>query len=266
LETIRKNRNGQTGAQPTVEVLNPDGTSPVVLVCEHASNVVPEEFGGLGLSAQALQSHIAWDPGAMDVAAEISKILDAPLVHQTVSRLLYDCNRPPEAASAVPAKSEIFDIPGNMDLDDAARAQRIDMFYRPFEKTLSDPLDMRTAWRRPPVIVTIHSFTPVFEGKRRNVGIGVLHDEDTRFADAVLGALEVSEGIVVARNQPYGPADGVTHTLVAHGLSRGLLNVMIEMRNDLLSSKNEQKDIARQIATAVMSALGTPRIVVGDGH
>ena len=79
--------------------VNENGTSPIVLVCEHASNLLPKSLGTLGLSDEDLQRHIAWDIGAEATARTLAKLLDAPLILQRYSRLVYDCNRPPEADS-----------------------------------------------------------------------------------------------------------------------------------------------------------------------
>lgn len=248
----------------TVGVHNRAGRSNIVLVCEHATYLIPPEFNHLGLSPDLRQSHIAWDPGALGVAEALSKLLDAPLVAQNVSRLLYDCNRPPEAADAVPEISEVHAIPGNRDLTGRQRAERAERFYAPFGKTLAAVLDERARNNALPVLVTIHSFTPVFKGVRRAVEVGILHDTDARLADAVLAAAteaefteaEFSEAeFSIARNQPYGPADGVMHTLKVHGQSRGLLNVMIEIRNDLVCDEKHQGQMAAWLAAVLERAL-----------
>ena len=85
----------------------------IILVCEHASNVVPEPWGTLGLTRAQLEAHIAWDPGALGLARGLSRRLDATLIHAPVSRLVYDCNRAPDMPGAMPLRSEIHDIPGN---------------------------------------------------------------------------------------------------------------------------------------------------------
>lgn len=221
-------------------VLRPHGQSPVLLICEHAVADIPEEFENLGLGAKDLNSHIAWDPGAFDTARGLSDRLNAPLVFSTVSRLVYDCNRPPSAESAIPAQSETTPVPGNANLSDAERSARVARFYHPFETLLAKTLDTRPA---PSVLVTIHSFTPVYRGKPRSVEIGILHDRDSRFADALL---QVADGYAIERNAPYGPEDGVTHTLCHHALPRGFLNVMIEIRNDLIATP---EDCARMADT-----------------
>ncbi|WP_088633705.1 N-formylglutamate amidohydrolase [Phaeobacter sp. 22II1-1F12B] len=204
--------------------------APVLLVCEHASCDFPEEFGDLGLSDEVRQSHVAWDPGALALSRQLAAALQAPLVFGQVSRLLYDCNRPPEAQDAIPAKSEIYEIPGNMGLSDEAKAERVSRIYDPFcaamDKALEDV--------QPAMMVTVHSFTPVYFGAKRDVEIGILHDEDTRLADALLEELAGAPH-KVERNQPYGPQDGVTHSLKRHAMSRGIANVMLEIRNDLLN-------------------------------
>jgi predicted N-formylglutamate amidohydrolase len=242
-------------ANEVVGVTNPSGEGDFLIVCEHASKFIPAGFGNLGLDDAALSSHIAWDPGALAVSEAMSSLLDAPLVAQRVSRLLYDCNRPPNSESAVPAVSEIYQIPGNAGLSAAERQARVDRFYVPFRDTLSASLDRRIKSGRAPAIITVHSFTPVYKGVRRETGLGILHDTDARFADALLETTKAGTDLVIHRNRPYGPEDGVTHTLVEHGVSRGLLNVMLEIRNDLIKDSASQAAMARWLSRCVAEAL-----------
>jgi len=238
----------------TVSVIGPDGAGPVVLACEHASRFIPQEFAGLGLDDAALGSHIAWDPGALPVARLMAERLDAPLVAQNVSRLVYDCNRPPEAPSAMPARSEVHDIPGNSGLTEAERRRRTQEYYVPFVDALSSTLD-RVSRAGPPVLVTIHTFTPVYAGVRRDVEIGILHDTDARLADAILAECAQDRQYEVRRNEPYGPEDGVTHTLIVQALPHEILNVMIEVRNDLVADEAGQRDVASYLLERLGRAL-----------
>lgn len=238
-----------------VEVTNPSGTGDFVLVCEHASNFIPAELHNLGLDRDAINSHIAWDLGAFRVAQEMSSILDAPLVAQRVSRLVYDCNRPPEAQSAMPAESEIYKIPGNSGLSATARRARTRRFYLPFREALAACLDRRAEAGRTAVLVTVHSFTPVYKGVRRHLDIGILHDADARFADALLKVMEAETKFVVRRNAPYGPQDGVTHTLIVHALPRGLQNAMLEIRHDLIADPVSQRAMAERLSGCLTRAL-----------
>jgi predicted N-formylglutamate amidohydrolase len=235
-------------------VLNPDGTSQIVLVCEHAGRVIPNSLGTLGLAAADRERHFAWDIGAEGVARRLSAILDAPLILQRYSRLVYDCNRPPESADAMPAIGELTRIPGNEGLGAADRLERIEAVYRPFHAAVSQVLDARAAARVPTILATIHSFTPVFKGNRRSLHLGILHDRDSRFADLVLRQLAQSSDIMVRRNEPYGPQDGVCHTLNLHAGARGLLNVMIEIRNDLITTDKGQQEWAERLATTLQGA------------
>jgi predicted N-formylglutamate amidohydrolase len=241
-------------AAGVVEIVNPQGAGGVVVVCEHASNFIPPEYHDLGLGKAERISHIAWDPGAMAVARELSARLNAVLIAQRISRLVYDCNRPPEAPSAVPEKSEIHRIPGNAGLDPAERRARAEAVYFPFRAVLSATIDQHVATGRSPAIVTIHSFTPVFRGVRREVEIGLLHDVDSRLVDAML-ARDGAPGFEVRRNEPYGPADGVTHTLIDQALPRGLANVMIEIRNDLIADGGDQQRFGALLADWIAGAL-----------
>lgn len=243
-------RYAQTGGE-AARVLRGGGAGGVVLVCEHASNHIPPGYGALGLTPQDLERHIAWDPGALAVAERLSERLDAPLVAGLASRLLFDCNRPFDAPDAIPALSEVFEIPGNRGLSPAARAERVRRFHDPFRAVLTAVLDEV----RPRALITLHSFTPVYHGRPRAVEIGVLHDTDSRLADAMLDLAPQWTQALVARNAPYGPEDGVTHTLRAHALPRGLPNVMLEIRNDLLTTPEAQHGIADMLAGWIGAAL-----------
>ncbi len=225
-----------------VAVENAAAKGDVLLVCEHASATVPEKYGTLGLTADVLSSHIAWDPGALAVSRLLSQKLDATLVYQRFSRLIYDCNRPPESSSALAVMSGIHDIPGNFDLDDAEKFARTSALYVPFHDRVDAIIAERQANGQKTVVVTVHSFTPVYHGRFREVEVGILHDTDSRLADAMLRS--AAAGIDVRRNEPYGPDDGVTHTLRLHALPDGFLNVMIEIRNDLIATADDQSAMA----------------------
>ncbi|MCB1423507.1 MAG: N-formylglutamate amidohydrolase [Nitratireductor sp.] len=239
--------------ESVVSTYNPTGASPVLIVCEHASNHIPESFHDLGLTDDVAVSHVAWDPGAGQVAKYLADLVDAPCLLSGVSRLVYDCNRPPDAPDAIPAKSEIHRIPGNEGLGSAERARRVAGYYMPFKRALENEVS------KLPVdgaLVTVHSFTPVYFGKPREVELGILHDADSRLADAMLAVLPGFCDLNVQRNEPYGPQDGVTHTLKQHGLANGLLNVMIEIRNDLLRSNEQCSAISQLLAEALQAAIG----------
>ena len=234
-----------------VTVANAVGSSSVVLVCEHASNAIPARFHGLGLSTDDRKSHAAWDPGALGVAQSLSRHLDAPLVSSRISRLVYDCNRPPEAPDAMPERSEVIDVPGNKGLSASDRNERVETFYRPFRAALSRTIEQVSR----PIVVTVHSFTPVYHGELRTVEIGVLHDSDARLADAMLQTVDAHTSAKVQRNKPYGPQHGVTHTLKEHAIKGGHLNVMLEIRNDLIESTEQQETLAAMIAGWLVDAV-----------
>ena len=243
--------------QAAIEVVNQGGEGPFVLTCEHATNEIPEEFGNLGLDDALLEKHIAWDPGARPVAEALARLVDGPLIMPRVSRLVCDCNRPHGSVDATPARSEIYEIPGNRDLTPEERETRARRFYEPFREAVEDTLRHRLQSGGTAILVTIHSFTPIFKGKERDIQLGILHDADSRLADAMLDIVEKEAELIVGRNQPYGPEDGVTHTLRIHALPLGLLNVMIEIRNDLLPDCSAQTGMARRLAGYLKEALAS---------
>lgn len=258
-ELRRADSDGAAEPAGSVELINAGGTGPVVLACEHASNHIPDEFGGLGLVAEARSSHIAWDPGARAMGLHLSKSLDAPFVASRISRLVYDCNRKLEAADAIPALSEIYEVPGNANLSEAQREARWRLCHEPFHAKLAETI-LRAG--RNAVLVTLHSFTPLYHGRPREVEIGILHDADSRLADAMLANSSDHTSHNVRRNEPYSATDGVTHTLQKHGIANNLLNVMLEIRNDLLKTEEQQERMARMLSGWLSAALAevAPRV------
>jgi predicted N-formylglutamate amidohydrolase len=238
-----------------VEARTADSAAQIVFLCEHASNHIPEDLSALGLSEEALSSHIAWDLGALPLAEALARHFEAPLVAACVSRLVYDCNRPPEAPDAIPERSEVYDIPGNRNLSEAERRRRVHEVYEPFHQAVTALLDARDARRLSTALVTVHSFTPSYNGRPRSVELGILHDEDSRLADLLLENAQAVTGLKSARNDPYGPDDGVTHSLQRHGIARGLPNVMLEIRNDLLRGPEQRQEIAEKLACLIEIAL-----------
>ena len=234
-----------------VELRNQAAAGDVLVVCEHACNAVPSQLNDLGLDAAALTSHIAWDPGALAVADGLSRHLDAALIASCVSRLVYDCNRPPDAPDAMPERSEHYIIPGNQRLSASDRECRTHDYYAPFERLLSETINTRNLR----ALVTLHTFTPVYLGRRRGVQIGVLHGEDSRLADAMLARAPRHSDLLIKRNAPYGPDDGVCHTLDLHGARNGIANVMIEIRNDLVTDDSAQQAMALMLCGWIASSV-----------
>lgn len=234
--------------RPAAEVIHPGGTGPIVLCCEHASPTIPASLDGLGLAEEDRLSHAAWDPGALALSLAMSERMGAPLVASRVSRLVYDCNRPPSSDSAMPRKSEVVEVPGNRDLTEDDRAARVREVYRPFTTALSNVLD-----RHGGALVTVHSFTPLWHGQPRSTEIGLLHDSDDRLALAMMDSWHGS--IQAELNAPYAASDGVTHTLREQALPRGRLNVMIEVRNDLLADEAGVSRVAEMLCASLSRSL-----------
>jgi predicted N-formylglutamate amidohydrolase len=237
----------------------PDAAGPFFLVCEHASNRFPAEYGTLGLDDEAQAACIAWDPGALGLAQNLSRLLDAPLFSARVSRLIYDLNRPPLAATVMPAQSKGWQIPGNADLTAQERLRRLDAIYIPFHDRLRREILRRvmlaTETGQVPVLVTVHSFAPVVDGEPRSVEFGVIHDADPLLAQAVVDLARETTPLITALNEPYSETEDITHTLRLQATPCGIANVMLEIRNDLLSTPEAQAHVAAMLAPVLRGAL-----------
>ena len=236
-----------------VAVERPDGDSAVLLICEHASRALPERFGDLGLSAEALASHIAWDPGALAVSQRMADALDAPLIESCVSRLVIDCNRPLDAPDLVPEISERTVVTGNRGLAANERERRIALSHSPYHAAIEELIDERAARGLGNLFIAVHSFTPIYKDVARPWQIGIIHDDDMRLAGPLLDALSAFEEITAGDNEPYSPADRVYYTLERHGRARGLPCVMIEIRNDEIATTRGQRKWA-DLLIGILSA------------
>lgn len=236
-------------------VENAAGGGATVLLCDHASNRIPESFAGLGLAPAEREAHIAWDPGALQVARIMSAALDAPLVYPTVSRLLIDCNRPLDSNTLIAASSAGTPVRGNEGLDRAERQRRIEAFYEPYHRAVSALLDKRAKAGLASALVSVHSFTRTLGGRERPWHLGLVFGRDRRLADVLLAALHRDGDLAVGENQPYSPADEVYTSVERHGEGRGLPCVMIELGNDLIETEADQRRWGERLAALLERAV-----------
>ncbi|MCK6549186.1 N-formylglutamate amidohydrolase [Myxococcota bacterium] len=188
----------------------------LVVSAEHASNAIPPELEALGLGADVLESHVAWDPGVVDVATHVAHSFDAPLFLGAVSRLVVDLNRSPDAASVVPENAFGTPVPGNVGLGASGRRARIERFHLPYWTAVRRAITERLPYASddPPVLhFSVHSFTPELNGKQRDLDLGVLFDPkhalESEIAEALRTSL-VADGFDTRMNEPY---DGWTDAL-----------------------------------------------------
>jgi predicted N-formylglutamate amidohydrolase len=233
---------------PPVLEDNTSGRSPFLLTCDHYGRAIPAILGDLGLPAGELTRHIAWDPGIAGVADALSKNLDAHLIAQRYSRLVIDCNRPPHAASSIPRISEATTIPANEGLAREAAELRRRQIFDPYHRRIAEVIDARLRENLPTVLVSLHSFTPVYAGIARPWHIGTLYHRDTRLPPLLLKLLRAEPDLVVGDNEPYAVSDETDYTIPVHGEARGLMNTGIEIRQDLIADQAGEREWADRLA------------------
>ena len=237
----------QSDVPPVLE-LNTAGRSPFLLTCDHYGRLIPRMLGDLGLGESELARHIACDLGIAGVAERLSKQLDAHLVAQRYSRLVIDCNRPPHVASSIPIISEATTIPGNEGLTHEARAARRTQIFEPYHQRIDAIIDRRIAAGRPTVLVSLHSFTPVYAGIARPWHVGTLYHRDTKLPPLLLKLFRAEGDLMVGDNEPYAVSDETDYTIPVHGEARGLMNSGIEIRQDLIGDQAGQRQWAERLA------------------
>jgi predicted N-formylglutamate amidohydrolase len=227
---------------------NAAGRSPFLLTSDHYGRLIPKVLGDLGLPESELVRHIAWDIGIAGVAMRLAQLLDAHLIAQRYSRLVIDCNRPPYAASSIPRLSEATTISGNEGLSREDAELRRREIFEPYHRRIDAVIDQRAHDKRPTLLLSLHSFTPVYAGVARPWHIGTLYHRDKALPPLLLKALRAEGDLVVGDNEPYAVSDETDYTIPVHGEARGLINTGIEIRQDLIADESGQQQWAERLA------------------
>jgi predicted N-formylglutamate amidohydrolase len=221
-------------------LVNEGGGSRFFLTADHAGRRIPACLGDLGVAPAEMDRHIAWDIGIAAVTEGLALALDAPAILQTYSRLVVDCNRRPDVASAFPEVSEATVIPGNLGLSEADKAARRRAIFDPYHAEIARLLDARAGV--PVIYVAMHSFTPVYKGEARGMHVAVLYNRNPRASRLLAGLLRQEAGLVVAENEPYQVGDETDYGVPVHAERRGLDYLEIEIRQDLIAQAEGQAE------------------------
>jgi predicted N-formylglutamate amidohydrolase len=183
-------------------------TGHVLITCEHASNAVPPGVD-LGVGSDVLDSHVAWDPGAVEEARAMVVALGAPLLAGRWTRLWVDLNRSEWNEQVVPEVAFGVHVPANKGMGAEARKARLDADWRPFKDAVRDMVEEGACLH-----LSIHSFTPRLGDEDRPYDLGVLYDlarpSEANVADGLMAALRTA-GFDARPNVPYpGTTDGTT--------------------------------------------------------
>lgn len=232
------------------EIVAGQGHGRLILLCDHASNRLPGEYGSLGLDAAQFERHIAYDIGAAALTRGLSRRLGATAVLSCFSRLLIDPNRGMDDPTLIMRISDGAAVPGNREVDEAERARRIARFHRPYHEAIADVVAKVRAEGHVPFLVSIHSFTPVWRGWPRPWHVGILWDRDEAVARAMIRGFQAQGDLVVGDNEPYhGALEG--DTLNTHGTRPGLPHALIEVRQDLIAAKTGVDEWVERVAKVV---------------
>jgi predicted N-formylglutamate amidohydrolase len=240
----------------------------LVILCDHAGNALPPDYGTLGLPADQLERHIAYDIGAAAVARALAAALDVPAVLTRYSRLLIDPNRGRDDPTQIMRLSDGAVIPGNRHLDEAEREKRGRLYYEPYHRAIDSVIDACLAGDTPPAVLSIHSFTESWKAVARPWHVGVLWDEnDARLAQPLLDAFYAEGDLIVGENEPYaGQLEG--DCLWQHGTCRGLVNAIIEIRQDLIRDPQGQakwgQRLCRIVGMILRNTSGNPNKIANE--
>ena len=237
-------------ATDAYEFVAADRPTPLILLCDHASNAVPAEYAALGLPQAQFERHIGYDIGARDLTLGLAARLGAAAVLSRFSRLLIDPNRGLDDPTLIMRISDGAAVPGNRDVDEAERQRRIARFHAPYHGAIAETVAGVKGQGLTPLLVSIHSFTPVWRGWPRPWHVGILWDRDEKVARAMIDGFLAQGDLVVGDNEPYhGALEG--DTLNTHGTKPGVPHALIEVRQDLIAAKTGVDDWVERVARVI---------------
>ena len=231
---LRADVNENLGIEHPVTEISGNVGNGILVLCDHASNAIPDDYAALGLPEAQLARHIGYDIGAAGVARSLAKALNAPAVLTNFSRLLIDPNRGKDDPTLVMRLSDGAVVPGNRSVGPAEVARRIRRFYRPYDRAIRHATSRSMAVGVRPVILSIHSFTPAWRGALRPWHVGVLWAQDGRLSLPLIRALRLESDLVIGDNEPY--QGGLSGDVIdRHAIQQGFSNTLIEVRQDLIA-------------------------------
>ncbi len=246
---------------PPFERVNADGKAPCLIVCDHASHVIPESLGDLSVDPERRYDHIAWDIGAAVMARRLAERFDAPAVLAGFSRLVVDCNRYLDDASAFVHTSDQVAVPGNIAMTDSERAQRVAQIYRPYHNAIEDTLEHFDEAEVTPVVIAVHTMAAQKRGRDpRPQEFTLCWARDDRLALPVMERLRAQGDMVVGDNVPYGMDLGEDYTVPEHAMRRGLPHLQYEVRQDLVADDKDAVAWADRIHDVCADLVADPEL------
>jgi predicted N-formylglutamate amidohydrolase len=240
-----------------VETVAGDGRSRVVVLVDHASNRLPAAYGTLGLPQAQLDRHIGYDIGALSIGQSLARRLRGALVASRFSRLLIDPNRGIDDPTLVMRVSDGAVVPANARVDADEIAFRIKAFHQPYHAAVAHAVAAVAARGAVPVLVSVHTFTPVWRGRPRPWHVGLLWDADPRMAQSLVARLSAAGDLVVGDNEPYdGALEG--DTVWTHATTAGYPNALLEIRQDLVATPEAAAAWGERLAEAIEPLLEDP--------
>ncbi|MGG7516668.1 N-formylglutamate amidohydrolase [Allorhizobium undicola] len=219
------------------ERLNGNPANGLVLLADHAMNLLPAAYGTLGLPESAFARHIAYDIGIEGLTRQLSARLDAPALLCRFSRLLIDPNRGEDDPTLIMRISDGAIVPGNHPISPQEWQNRIETYHRPYHRAVAQMLQsVAQATGKAPLVLSLHSYTPAWKGVARPWHAAVLWDSDHRAVHPLLDRLRAAQDILVGDNQPY---DGALKgdTLYRHCMKSGMPHALLEVRQDLIADE-----------------------------
>lgn len=189
----------------------------------------------------------AVDIGAEEISARLASDLRLPTLCSRVSRLVVDVNRPVTSETIFRTVADGKPIALNANISVEERQDRIDRYWRPYRFELTEMLEHL---KNIELVISVHSFTPLYEGEPRDCEIGVLYIDSVEEASWFLKSF-TEKGYKTVENEPW-PAS--LCDIAAPVMAAGKKHVILEVRQDLAADAEFRRRLVDDIRVILETA------------
>ena len=238
------------------EIIGTSKPTPFLFSCEHASNSLPKSLSPSKKDQRFLQTHWAWDIGVPQLLRTLVQMTPSQAIFARFSRLLIDPNRSLNRSDLIVPSIEGHSLSFNQNLSVQERNSRLEKYYHPYHQAFDEMVETRCQSPEPFVLISFHSFTPVWNGDLRSMDIGLLYDDhngNDPHLDLV-SALESNfqeQGFFTARNKPYTGQSGLMFSVQQQGRKHKVPHIELEFNQATLSSPERIQSVAQRVFSAL---------------
>lgn len=228
-------------ANKAYNIINPQHTGAFLFTAEHASAKIPAPTNEV--DRHLLSTHWGYDIGVLPLLEQLCAAHHSQGIHTNYSRLWIDANRSPNQEGLIKTHVEEKALSFNQSLTPQERHHRLNQVHEAYHQAISSSIRTHQS---APLLVSLHSFTPIWNDHIRTMDIGVLFDRDEELAHICTQLLR-EEGFFVEENKPYSGKQGLIYAAHRHGVAHKIPYIELEFNQSIICTPQRIQRVSRKL-------------------